>query len=124
MNGRLGRVNQLVKEEVSKIIQGELRDPSIRFVTVTKVDIKSGLRLAYIYITTMESEERKDKTVEALNNASGYIKRLLSGRIKLRYMPELKFFKDESITKLIKLQELFDKIGSKTKEAKNGRKKN
>jgi len=116
MSGRLKRVNQLLKEEISQIIQKELDNPSIGFVTVTKVDINHDLSIAKVYISVMEKNERKQDTLKALNNASSYIKKLLGARIKLRYMPEVKFFEDKSIDEGLKLQRLFRKIDTERNE--------
>ena len=116
MSGRLKRVNQLLKQEISQIIQKELDNPSIGFVTVTRVDVNHDLSIAKVYISVMEKNERKQDTLKALNNASSYIKKLLGARIKLRYMPEVKFFEDKSIDEDMRIEEIFKKIEKERNE--------
>jgi ribosome-binding factor A len=110
MFGRMDRVNQLLKEEVGKIIQKDLDNPAISFVTVTDVKTKPDLTEAKIFVSIMADDKRKEATLSALNKARSYIKKLIAGRIKLKFMPDLKFFQDKSIDKSIRIEELFKKI--------------
>ncbi|MCK5305620.1 MAG: 30S ribosome-binding factor RbfA [Candidatus Omnitrophica bacterium] len=115
MNQRLNRVDQLLKEEISKIIQQGLDDPAIGFITVTRVKTCSDLRLAKVYITVI-GDEKKDTALKAVNKASKYIKRRLSEKITLRYLPDLKFYEDESINEGMRIEKLFRQIEEKKKE--------
>jgi len=115
MNKRLNRVNQLLKREISKIIQYDLRDPSINFVTVTYVKVNSDLSLAKVYISIMEDDKKKKKTFNTINRAASFIRRLLADRISIRNMPYLKFYEDETISKKQRLEELFEKIDKERK---------
>lgn len=116
MSQRLNKINRLLKEEISKIIQEELDDRRIGFVTVTKVITSADLRSAKVYISIMEKEKKKEGTLKALNKASIYIKKLLADKVKLRYLPDLNFFEDDSMTESLRIEELLSQIDKQKKE--------
>lgn len=116
MSQRLNKINRLLKEEISKIIQEELDDRRIGFVTVTKVATSADLHSAKVYISIMEKEKKKEDTLKALNKASIYIKKLLADKVKLRYLPDLNFFEDDSMTESLRIEELLNQIDKQKKE--------
>ena len=71
---RLDRINQLIKEEVSLLLQRELKDPRLGFVTVTEVETTSDLRLAKIFVSVLGSEEQWASSLAALASAKGFIR--------------------------------------------------
>ena len=86
----------MVKQEVSQIIQHEMKDPRIGFVTVTSVEVSIDLRHARIYFSVLGSKADLEASLEGLERARGYIRTQLGRRIKLRHIPELLFRYDES----------------------------
>lgn len=94
---RKSRVANLLKREISAIIQHELQDPRIGFVTVTKADISKDLKLADIWISVLGDAKQKEDSLETLNHAHYYIQELLAPRITLRYLPQIRFHLDDSI---------------------------
>ena len=115
MSKRLNRVSQLLKREISKIIQYDLKDPSINFVTVTYVKVNSDLSLAKVYVSIMEDDKKKEETLNAINRAASFIRRLLAGRISIRNMPYLRFYEDEMVSKRQRLEKLFEEINKERK---------
>ncbi len=98
MAERIYRISEEIKREVSNIIQNELKDPRIpEFVSVLSVDTTRDLRYAKVYVSVYGDEEEKEKAMEGLKNAAGFIRREIGQRIKLRYTPELLFELDNSI---------------------------
>ncbi len=93
---RTARVADLVKQEVSQIIQHEMKDPRVGFVTVTSVEVSIDLRHARIYFSVLGSQADLEASLEGLERARGYIRTQLGRRIKLRHVPELLFRYDES----------------------------
>ncbi|MFA6321171.1 MAG: 30S ribosome-binding factor RbfA [Candidatus Omnitrophota bacterium] len=114
---RPGRVQEAIRQEVSKIVQGEMKDPRIGFITITKVDLAKDLRFAKIYFSVLGEDKEKNLALKGLNSAKGYIKGLLADRIKLRYMPDIVFVIDESMEHTKHIYDLLDKI---KKERKDG----
>ncbi|MDD4909878.1 MAG: 30S ribosome-binding factor RbfA [Candidatus Omnitrophica bacterium] len=107
---RAGKVAEAIRREVGIIIQKELKDPRMGFVTVTRVEVTNDLRYAKVYFSTLGKKEDEQKSIDALNSASGYIKRLVSERVKLRLFPEMTFMIDRSAEYSIHIQDELDKI--------------
>lgn len=104
---KLSRYNSLFVKEISSIIQNEIKDPNIKFVTITGCDITNDLSFTKVYYTVLDDSKKKE-TKEALNKAKGFIRGEISKRVEIRQTPELRFIYDESeeygskIDKLIK----------------------
>lgn len=96
MNSKINRINHSLVEEISYIIEREVKNKDIRFVTITGAKTSTDLSVAKIYFTTLD-DTKKDTTKKALNQASGFIRTKLFDRIDIRYMPKLEFIYDESI---------------------------
>jgi ribosome-binding factor A len=112
---RTEKVQEFIKQELSKIILTELKDPRIGFITVTKVDVTGDLRSAKAFISLMGNDEEKAATWQALQHALGYMRSEIGKRIRLRFTPELSLHIDESLEYSSRIQELLTKI--KTEEA-------
>ncbi|OQA15841.1 MAG: Ribosome-binding factor A [bacterium ADurb.Bin363] len=92
---RTDRLNKLIKEELSLIIQ-RLKDPRIGFLTILDVEVTKDISLARIYVTVYGDSSTRTKTMEALENATGFIRGELANQIRIRAIPELRFIYDES----------------------------
>ena len=90
---RSDRVADRIRQELARLIQEELRDPRIGFVTLTDVDLSPDLRHARVFVTVMGDEDR-EATLEALNHAVPFLRRSLARRASLRFTPQLRFFRD------------------------------
>jgi ribosome-binding factor A len=104
MKYRKLRVQDLLKEEVSLIIQREIRDPGMGFITVIDVKMSDDLKNAKILISIYGDETEKKNTIEALKRSKGYIKFLLGQRVKLRSMPDLMFVIDDTYEKAARIE--------------------
>jgi ribosome-binding factor A len=91
---RARRVADLIKVELSGLIQFELRDPRIGFVTITRVEMTPDLRAAKVYFTVLGGDEELARSAEGLNQAIGFLRREIGHRLNLRYCPTLSFFQD------------------------------
>ena len=108
---RAQRAGRLIQEEISKIIQREIKDPRIGLVTVTGVDITDNLRYAKVFITVFK-EENKEKTLKGLEHAKGFIRREIGQRIKMRFTPEIEFEFDEAAERGARIEEVLRKIAT------------
>lgn len=97
MRVRPNRVGEQIKKELGQILQQELKDPRIGFVTVTGVEVTGDLQQATVYISVMGSNDDREGTLEGLEKAKGFIRTEIGRRIRLRHTPELMFKVDESI---------------------------
>jgi len=93
---RSDKVGDLIRKEISEILLGELKDPRIGFVTITKVAVSNDLSVAKVYYSVFGGEQQKEESYEGLVSAQGYIKRELGRRVRLKYMPEIHFLFDDS----------------------------
>lgn len=96
MSQRVDKVKEALKEEISCILHDEINDPRIGFVTITRAEVTPDLRIAKVYYSVMEPN-KKTKTGEGLKSATGYIRKLIGERLKLRFTPEISFVFDDSI---------------------------
>ena len=98
MAHRIERVNNLIRRELSELIQHELRDPRLdSFVAVTEVSTSADLRHAKIYVSCISGKQEEQKILGALDSASGFLRTELAKKIRLRRIPELSFQWDDSI---------------------------
>ncbi|MGQ9682819.1 MAG: 30S ribosome-binding factor RbfA [Anaerolineae bacterium] len=109
---RQRQVADLLQEEISELISRKLRDPRVEGVTVTEVRVSPDLRYADIYVTRLGDEAAIRDSLQGLEAASGYLKRELSGRLALRFMPELRFHHDVSWQRGERIDQLLDQIAS------------
>jgi ribosome-binding factor A len=98
MSGRRQeRVGDLIRDEVSEIIQREMNDPRLGFVSITRVELSPDLRYARLFVSVFADETARKQALVALNNASGFIRRVLAPRLRMRTIPELTFRLDQSM---------------------------
>ena len=94
---RMNRIDEQLKEEISKIIDQEIQDPKFTgMVSVSKVKTTPDLRYARIFVTMLGCKSQKEN-LAILKKSSGYIRSLIAKRVNLRITPELVFEFDESI---------------------------
>ena len=122
--GRIDRVNELMKREVSQIIREELQDPRIQFVTVTYVKVSPDLRYAKVSFSVLNGVEEAEKTLKGLNQARGLVRKLIGQRIKMRYTPEIEFVHDKSAEYGAFIEEKLREIQNESEEnSKNNKRK-
>lgn len=113
---RIARVEQLLKRELSDIIQHSLKDPRIGFVTVTMIKVSPDLRHAKIYASVMGDEEAKERTMGVLKSAAGFIQRELGKRVNLKFLPHCEFLLDESTDYGFHIMEILEKLKEEKKD--------
>ena len=109
------RVQEALRQEVSRIIHGEIRDPRLGFITITKVELTKDLRHAKIYFSVLGGMKNKTLALKGLNSAKGYIRSLIAERIKLRLVPEILFRIDDSLEHTREIFDLLDRIKKEKK---------
>lgn len=103
---RADRVAGLIQAVLSDIFQKNVADPRLRMTTITGVKMSPDLKSARIYYTTSGGKDKISAATQALQCAHGYIKKKLARQLDLRYIPELKFFHDESFDYGARIEEL------------------
>ena len=102
---RIEKLQELIKQEMSKMLLREIKDPRIGFVTVTGVEMTGDLREAKIFVSIMGSEEQV-----------GFIRREIGKRIRLRFTPEISFAPDKSLDYSEHIQKILLEINRTEKE--------
>ena len=119
---RIEKLQELIKQEMSKMLLTDLKDPRIGFVTVTDVEMTGDLREAKIYVSIMGGSEQVKSSLEGLNSALGFIRREIGQRIRLRFTPEISFALDTSLDYGDHIQKLLLQVeGDRDKNADNAK---
>jgi ribosome-binding factor A len=109
---RAQRLNILLREEIADIIMRRVKDPRLGFVTVTDVSLSEDLKIAHVYISVLNSEERAE-ALEILNGAKGLIRSEVAKRVRTKFIPVLDFRIDESIDQGFRIDKLLKEIREK-----------
>lgn len=110
---RTARLNSLLKEVISDVIRKDTRNPHIhRLMTVTRVEITPDLHYAKVYVSVIGTDHDKKETIDALNNASGFIAVNASKQVVMRYFPQLTFKLDDSVDQHMRIEKLLHDIGN------------
>jgi ribosome-binding factor A len=107
---RADRVKHLIQQELSRILQMDVKDPRVHFVTVTKVDLTADLREAKVLISIIGESADREAALSGLQRATGYIRGELGRRLKLKYTPTITFMFDDSWDKQERILDLLDSI--------------
>jgi len=98
-NRRVSRVAALIQEEISQMVIHEIKDDRVGagMVSVTFVDVSGDLQHAKIYVSIYGTDEARAETMAGLKSATGYVRRELGKRVRLRRTPEILFVEDRGI---------------------------
>jgi ribosome-binding factor A len=108
---RPDRVGDQIRQELSEILsRGEVHDPGIGFITLTRVQVTADLQIARVYYTSLGDPEARKKTARALERATGFFRRQVGARLQLRRVPELEFRFDESIANQDRIEQILRDI--------------
>jgi ribosome-binding factor A len=102
------RMNDRIREILSDLILRDIADPRLQHVTVTDVTLDPELLFASVYVNALGDESRQEDVIHALKKASGYMRREMGKRIRLRNTPELHFFWDKTLEYGEKMNKLLD----------------
>jgi ribosome-binding factor A len=117
---RLERVNRLVRDEISTLLQRELKDPGLGFVTVTEVDVAKDLRTARVYVSVLGSEAEWRSSLLALERARGFIRSWLTPRLRMRAIPHLTFLPDRSMAHAAHIQAVLEDLRGRPPRPETG----
>jgi len=117
MSRRTERLNHLLRQEITELLQREAKDPRLSaMVSVTRVSVSPDLRYAKVFISVLGTEEEKKGVLAGLHAASGFLRRSLSSRLTMRYTPELSFSYDDTMEQAGKVLQLIQQVSSSEAE--------
>lgn len=106
--GRARRVGEQLQRELAGLIQRELNDPRVQWVTVSAVKVARDFAHAKVYVTVLNESERLAPALAALEHAAGFLRHELGRRMRMRVIPQLHFVYDESVERGTRLSKLID----------------
>lgn len=109
MSRRINRVEEACKEELSEILQREIKDPRIGFVTITRVKVTRDLGHAYVYVSILGPEQEVKDTLAGLESARGVIRSHLGKHLRLKALPEIEFVHERITEEALRLSEIMER---------------
>lgn len=113
MSRRMERVASLIKAELGELILKKLKDPRVRFVTITRVDVPADLKIARVYYSVLGKEPERIEAGRALERAAGFLQHKIAEALKLRFTPRLSFHFDESYEESMEVDRILHKLHKK-----------
>jgi len=110
------RVGEQIREDLTELITREVHDPGIGFITITHVDVTPDLQQARVNYTTLGDDKARRDTGRALERAAPFLRRQLGRRLRLRRIPELQFFYDESIERHDRIERILQELKTERAE--------
>jgi ribosome-binding factor A len=113
---RTERVGEQIRQEIAELLTYAVRDPGIGFVTLTRVKVTPDLQVARVYYTTMGDAKARRETERALERARPLFRRRIGDRLRLKRVPELEFFFDESVAQQDRIEQILRDLDQERRE--------
>ena len=107
--GRMRRVDEAVREVLSGAITQELKDPRVGFVTVTAVETSPDLRHARVFVSVLGDEGQRERSMDGLRAAHGYLQRRLNEVLRIKHTPSLDYIYADSVDRSLRIQTLLER---------------
>jgi ribosome-binding factor A len=108
-SGRMRRVDEAVREVLSAAITQEMKDPRVGFVTVTAVETSPDLRHARVFVSVLGDEAQRERSLDGLRAAHGFLQRRLNQELRIKHTPTLDFIYDDSVDRSLRIQSLLER---------------
>jgi ribosome-binding factor A len=113
MSRRSERTSKLIQREISELLEREVNDPRLcKFISVTEVTLSPDLKHAKIFVSTLGTEINKEDLLAGFNNASGFLRKELAAHLRLKQIPQLSFYYDDSIERGARLLKLMGELST------------
>ena len=109
-NRRSERLNEQLRREISDILRHDVRDPRVGIPTVTRVEVTPDLWMARAFVRVGGPDTEREAALEGLEAAAPFVRRELSGRLKVRRVPELRFELDKTLEHASRIEELLREV--------------
>ena len=116
-NHKLGRTTEDIKRELTAILR-ELKDPRVNtcFLSIVRVEVTNDLSYCTVYVSALEGKDRAKEAVKGLRSASGFIRREIGHRLRLRHVPELIFTPTDAIEYSAEISRILNSLDIKDDE--------
>lgn len=110
MSTRTEKLSDLIREEISRLLLREIRDPRIGFVTITGASVSPDLRNVRVFVSVLGDAAAREASLKALASAAGFIQRALFRNLRLRHSPAVAFQIDDSIERGDRIEQVLRQI--------------
>lgn len=113
MRRRVERLNKVIKQEISALLEREVNDPRLdSLISVTRVSLSPDLKHARVFVSILGDEDHRCKMLAGFNSASGFLRRELGPRLHMRAVPQLSFEYDDSLEQGARVLDLIGQVSS------------
>lgn len=113
MTRRTERISNLIRQEISQLLQEQVNDPRLKsLISVTGVSVSADLGHAKVFFSALGDGVDRDEILRGFEAAAGFLRRELASRLVLRHVPELRFYFDDSIERGARVLKLIDQVSS------------
>jgi ribosome-binding factor A len=105
---RAERISVQIQMAITDLLNKKMQDPRLEMATISGVEVTSDLRIADVYITVFGDKKRVRDAMDGFKKSKGYIKKSIAPKLGLKFMPELRFFHDDTFDKAARLDALID----------------
>ncbi|MDE1941806.1 MAG: 30S ribosome-binding factor RbfA [Betaproteobacteria bacterium] len=105
---RSRRIGDQIQKDLSDLIRRELKDPRVGMVTITAVEVSSDYSHAKVYVASLQGQESLHRSLDALRESAGFLRRLLGKRLTTRTLPQLHFLEDQTLDRAMAISSLID----------------
>ncbi len=105
---RSRRIGDQIQKDLSDLIRRELKDPRVGMVTLTGVEVSADYSHAKVYVASLQGPESLQRSLEALRERAGFLRRLLGRRLTTRTLPQLHFLEDQTLDRAMAITSLID----------------
>ncbi len=110
MSRRLNRVEEACHEVLSEVLQREVKDPRVGFVTITDVKLTADLRHSRVFVSVLGDEDDVERSMAGLDSAKGYMRSALGKHLRIKYLPEIEFVLDSSGEEALRLEGIMKQV--------------
>jgi len=113
MSRRTERLNKLIKQEVSELLEREVDDPRLNnLISITEVSVSPDLKHAKVFVSILGNKANKTDMLAGFNTASGFLRKKLASRLRLKCTPQLSFHYDDSIERGARVLKLLEQVSN------------
>jgi ribosome-binding factor A len=113
-------LNQLLREELARLLQAEIKDPRVRSVTITRVEATRDMSYADVYVRTLTDETPIEEAIAGLASAEGFVRRRLGRELHLRRIPDFRFHADRALEHVQRIEILLDEALGEHRDDEGG----
>ncbi len=110
MSRRIEKISDLIMKELGLVIQTEIRDPRIGFVTLSRVDVSHDLSVANVYVSVLGDDKQQKDSIIGLASSAAYLRRHLSKSLSTRTVPKLNFILDQGLENSQRIQNILSDL--------------